>query len=187
MITLWGKAWAGKWTVWRLLEDALWYTIVDIGSLKRKLAEEMWLSIAAFDALGDIPWNEEEFDLKYEVYQQQMDPYGPTILDSRLWFYNQPKAYKVFLDVDRKESAKRIFAAKRSTEAYACESDVYDANTKRETKNQKRYMKLYGIDLYDFSQYDMYIDSTDKDPEQIASMILEWYEIWKKLSTTEMK
>ena len=45
IITLWWKAWSWKWTVSKLLAEKLNYEIISIGTLKRKLAEEMWLSI----------------------------------------------------------------------------------------------------------------------------------------------
>ena len=39
-------------------------------------------------------------DLKYEEYQQNLKLTDNIILDSRLGFYAQPKAFKILLDVD---------------------------------------------------------------------------------------
>lgn len=164
------------------MSQDLWYEIIDIGGTKRALAETMNLSIAEFDALGDVPGNAEKFDIKYEEYQQSLDPMWPIILDSRLWFYNQPDAFNVFLDVDAKEAAKRIFEAKRNTDAYDTVEQVQEINHSREKKNQQRYMKLYDVDLYDFDQYDLFMDTTSVSPIHVAQEIIEKYKDWKKVN-----
>ena len=100
LITIWWKAGSGKWTVSKLLAEKLWYEIVSIGDMKRKLAEEMWINIIEFNKMWDNPENAKEFDLKYEEYQQNLKLSDNIILDSRLWFYAQPHAFKILLDVD---------------------------------------------------------------------------------------
>lgn len=99
IITLGGKAWSGKGTVSKILAQQLHYEIISIGSLKRKLAEEMGLSISEFNLLGEKPENQKEFDLKYEEYQKNLPLESSIILESRLGFLCQPKAFKVFLDI----------------------------------------------------------------------------------------
>lgn len=81
--------------------------------MKRQLAEQMGLSIHEFNALGDIPGNAEKFDKQYEDMQKALDPHAPIILDSRLGFYCQPKAFNIFLDVSIHEAARRIMHAGR--------------------------------------------------------------------------
>ena len=100
IITLGGKAGSWKWTVAKLLSEKLGYEIISIWNLKRKLAEEMGLSISEFNLLGEKPENQHEFDLKYEEYQKNLDLNSQVILESRLWFLCQPNAFKVFLDVN---------------------------------------------------------------------------------------
>lgn len=68
--------------------------------MKKQAAEEMGISIQEFNLLGDLPENQEEFDLKYDRYQQGLDIQSNIILDSRLSYRCQPDAFKVFLDVD---------------------------------------------------------------------------------------
>jgi cytidylate kinase len=108
LITLGGKAGSGKGTIAKLLTEKLDYEIVSIGDMKRKLAEEMGLNIQDFNLLGDKPENQQEFDLKYEEYQKNLHLDDNIILDSRLGFYAQPKAFKVLLDVDEEVASKRI-------------------------------------------------------------------------------
>ena len=111
LITIWWKAWSGKWTVSKLLSKELWYEIVSIGDMKRKLAAEMWINIIEFNKMWDDPEKSAEFDLKYEEYQQNLKLSDNIILDSRLWFYAQPHAFKILLDVDEEIAWERIFKA----------------------------------------------------------------------------
>ena len=94
---MWWKAWSGKWTVSKLLAKELGYEIISIGDMKRKLAAEMWINIIEFNKMWDDPEKSAEFDLKYEEYQKSLKLTDNIILDSRLWFYAQPKAFKILL------------------------------------------------------------------------------------------
>jgi cytidylate kinase len=129
--------------------------------------------------MGDESGNEQDFDLKYEKYQQSLDPHAPVILDSRLGFYNQPGAFNVFLDVSSEESARRIFLNERETDKYDSLEEVLEMTEVRETKNKERYQKLYDVNLYDISQYDLVIDTTVMSPEEVAKNIMYAYDTRK--------
>jgi cytidylate kinase len=96
-----------------MLVDKLGYKYLSVGDMKREIATSMGISIHAFNMLGEDPANVEQFDKQYEDMQKALDPNDPIVLDSRLGFYCQPKAFNVFLDVDTVQAAKRIVAAKR--------------------------------------------------------------------------
>ena len=81
--------------------------------MKRKLAADMWINIIEFNKMWDDPEKSAEFDLKYEEYQKNLKLSDNIILDSRLWFYAQPKAFKILLDVDEKVAWERIFKAEK--------------------------------------------------------------------------
>jgi len=65
------------------------------------------------------------------------------ILDSRLGFYNQPKAFKVFLDVDDYEGAKRIMQDDRTTDKYSSIEEFVRNTKSRNKTDSERYQKLY--------------------------------------------
>ena len=161
IITLGGKAWSWKWTVAKLLSEKLGYEIISIWNLKRKLAEEMGLSISEFNLLGEKPENQHEFDLKYEEYQKNLDLNSQVILESRLWFLCQPNAFKVFLNVSDEVASQRILNDKRTTDHFFSPED-----------DQNRYLSLYNIDLWDSSQYNLTIDTSNLTPEEVVEKIL---------------
>lgn len=181
IITMSGKAGSGKGTITKLLADKLAYTHISIGNMKRELATTMGLTISEFNALWELPENREKFDLKYEEYQKNLDVNDGIILDSRLGFYCQPKAFKVYLDVTDEEAARRIFGDKeRVGDTYNSLQAVQEATEKRNQDDIKRYKELYNIDLSDKSNFDLVVDTTGKIPQQVADEIIQVFNEFQK-------
>ena len=173
LITIWWKAGSGKWTVSKILAEKLWYEIISIWDMKRKLAKEMWLNIHEFNLLWEKPENAKEFDLKYEEYQKGLDLNSNIILDSRLWFFAQPKAFKILLTVDETIAWERIRNANRDTDKQESLQAAIQEVHNRNQADYKRYIKLYDIDLRNEKNYDLVIDTWDKTPEETANIILK--------------
>ena len=150
----------------------LGYEIISIWNLKRKLAEEMGLSISEFNLLGEKPENQHEFDLKYEEYQKNLDLNSQVILESRLWFLCQPNAFKVFLNVSDEVASQRILNDKRTTDHFFSPEEALQVTKKRNQDDQNRYLSLYNIDLWDSSQYNLTIDTSNLTPEEVVEKIL---------------
>lgn len=174
IITMSGKAGSGKGTVSKLLAEKLGYNHISIGNMKRELATAMGLTISEFNVLWELPENKESFDIKYEEYQKNLNLDSAIILDSRLGFYCQPKAFKVYLDVSDEEAAKRIFGDKeRVGDAYTSLQAVQDATKKRNQDDIDRYKELYNIDLSDTANFDLIVDTDKKTPQHIAEEIIK--------------
>ena len=180
IITISGKAGSGKGSVSKIIAEKLWYERISIGNLKRQLADEMWLSISEFNMLGEQPDKATEFDLKYEDYQKNFDLQNNIILDSRLWFFCQPKSFKVFLEVSPEEAAKRIMRDDRTTDNFSSVEQAYITTQERNKADRERYLNLYGIDLADHNNFDLVIDTTLQTPQQTAENILKQFEIFQK-------
>ncbi len=179
LITIWWKAWSGKWTVSKLLAKELWYEIVSIGDMKRKLAAEMWINIIEFNKMWDDPEKSAEFDLKYEEYQQNLKPSDNIILDSRLGFYAQPHAFKILLDVDEEVAWERIFKAERDTDKHASKKHAIAQVKERNSSDEARYQKLYNVDLWNPNNYNLVIDTSERTPEEVLQIILDEFKAFK--------
>jgi len=128
-----------------------------------------------------LPENRETFDLKYEDYQKNLDVNSRIILDSRLGFYCQPNAFKVYLDVSDEEAARRIFGDKeRSGDVYGSLQAVQEATKKRNQDDIQRFKELYHIDLSDKANFDLVVDTDGKNPQQVADEIIEKFIQFKK-------
>ncbi len=182
LITIWWKAGSGKGTVSKLLAKELGYEIISVWDMKRKLAAEMWINIIEFNKMWDNPENAKEFDLKYEEYQQSLKLSDNIILDSRLWFYAQPKAFKILLDVDEEIAWERIFKAKRETDKNTTKKHAIDEVKERNSNDEARYQKLYNVDLWNPNNYNLVIDTSERTPEEVLQIILDEFKAykWKK-------
>jgi len=182
LITMWWKAWSGKGTVSKLLAKELWYEIISIWDMKRKLAAEMWINIIEFNKMWDDPEKSAEFDLKYEEYQKNLKLSDNIILDSRLGFYAQPKAFKILLDVDEEVAWERIFKAERDTDKHATKKHAINEVKERNSSDEARYMKLYNVDLWNPNNYNLVIDTSERTPEEVLQIILDEFKAykWKK-------
>lgn len=177
---MWWKAGSGKWTVSKLLAEKLWYEIISIWDMKRKLAAEMGINIHEFNILWEKPENAKEFDLKYEEYQQNLKLSDDIILDSRLGFYAQPHAFKILLDVDENVAWERIFKAERSTDKHASREHAIEEVKNRNSADELRYQNLYNIDLWNPKNYNLVIDTSDRSPEEVLEIIVEEFKNYKR-------
>lgn len=180
LITITWKAWSGKSTAAKALAERLWYEYISIWSMRRIVAEKMWLNILEFNELGERPENQKEFDLKYEEYQKSLDPTSKIVLESRLWFFCQPKSFKIFLTVDEESAAKRIFNNKRSTDDYTSWEEVLEKTKIRDKEDVERYKELYNVDYSDFKNYDLILDTTIKNVDETVDEIIEPFNKYKK-------
>ena len=104
-----------------------------------------------------------------------------VILDSRLGFYCQPKAFKVYLDVTDEEAARRIFGdTERIGDTYNSLQAVQEATEKRNQDDIQRYKELYNIDLSDKANFDLVVDTTGKIPQQVAEEIIQVFNQFQK-------
>lgn len=173
IITLSGKAGSGKWTVAKLLSEKLWYQHISIGDMKRDVATSMGLTISEFNILWEQPENKATFDLKYEDYQKSLALDSGIILDSRLGFYCQPQAFKVYLDVSDEEAARRIFGDKeRSGDTYASLQAVQEATQQRNADDIQRFKELYHVDMSDMTNFNLVVDTDNKTPQQVCEEII---------------
>ena len=140
----------------------------------------MGLSISEFNALGEKPENQHEFDLKYEEYQKNLPLESKVILESRLGFICQPHAFKVFLDIKDEVAAQRILGDNRTTDTFQSSQHALEITRTRNLNDQARYLRLYNIDLRDTSHYDCIINTSHLTPDQVVTEILKQFEKAKK-------
>ena len=170
ILTLSGMPGAGKDTVADILHEKLGYRIVRIGEIRRRLAEEHGLTIEELNRVGEQEfWTDKEVDEYQEELGATMDNF---ILVSRLGWHFIPRSFKIFLSVDPRIGAERIYLAKRKGESYTSVEEAYEHILARMRSDEKRYAQYYQINLYDVRQYDLSIDTTRLTPGQVADIIL---------------
>ena len=94
-------------------------------------------------------------------------------MDSRLGFHFIPDSFKIFLNVEVKEAAKRIFNQGRKEERYTSQKEAERYVKKRMQSENIRYKEYYGLDFPKREYFDLILDTTSKSPEDIAKEILK--------------
>ena len=178
VISITGDLASGKSTVTKYLIQELGYDIYKNGEKFRAMAKEMNMSVSEFgdyvDAHPEIDRDLDDFARKYG------EKHDNFIIDARLGWYTVPDSFKVYLKVDPDEGARRAFndPDRKATENFATVEEYKADMIKRYNCENERYIKLYGVNRADMSNYDLVIDTTNMTREEVRDTILNSYKEW---------
>lgn len=197
IITISGEPVSGKSTVVKTLEEkykAMGYRvhIVTTGHIFRQKVKEEYLKMYPDRKnanLADIQ-EDETFASKRAEIDATIDrmvaelgkeinsverPNDVYIIDSRLAWHNIPDSYAVRLTVDEKIAGQRVFAdqSRGSEDSYASEEEAKEKTKQRKLGEIERYKERYGVDLADPENYDLIIDTSYSNTEELADIIIE--------------
>jgi cytidylate kinase len=168
IITLGWHHGAGKSTIWAKLGEYFGYKRYSTWDFMRALAMERGISL--IDLGREAEWDGGIIDAILDDRQIKLwETEDDFIIDGRLAFHFIPKAIKVFLTVSPEEAARRIFAdqTRQGVETHeTIEHAVTNIQIRRQSEDD-RYMKYYGLHIYDMWLYDIVIDTTGRDPDTI--------------------
>jgi cytidylate kinase len=148
--------------------------IHSIGTLRRKFAKNKYE--ITIDQLNDLRKKDKTVDTKFDNFQKKyMENHNKWAIEGRLPYFFAPKdAIKIFLSVDKREAAKRIYFAKRdSEENYKSIKHALKILEKRIESDIETYWNLYKTNCYDISNFDIIIDTTDLNPKQVYHKAIE--------------
>lgn len=175
---------SGKTTVAKLLAKKLGMKYYYIGGILRKKAREKGLTLDEFYKLGE---KDPSIDKEVDNYQKELGKKEDNfVIQGRTSFHFIPHSIKVFLVVDLKEGARRVFKdiqenpELRNETPYKSIEETLEGIKKRIESERKRYKKYYDLDHYDESLYDFVIDTTNIPAEQVADKIIEFVEKKKR-------
>jgi CMP/dCMP kinase len=170
-ITISGELGAGKTVLGKLLCQKLGYSLVSVGSIQRELAEKHGMTTIEFNKYMEThPEIDHECDNKVREYGQSQ---SGLVLDSRLAWHFVPDAFKVHLVVDINTAAARIFNDKiRKNENNADLQDTVKNIRIRKASECKRFMEQYQLDIDNLANYDLVVDSSHIDPENLADFVI---------------
>lgn len=177
-ITITGNLGSGKTSVCKELKKA-GFEVISAGDIFREIAAEKGMSVIELNEAAKSDRSiDDMLDQRSTELGKQMDH---TVFDSRLAWHFVERSFKVFLLVDVEEAARRVFAGgSRGAEEYRDVKEAMAGLKSRAQLEQERFSKLYGIDYYDGSNYDLVIESSAASPEQIAQEIIRNFEQYQK-------
>jgi len=164
IISLSGAPGSGKSTIAQRLADEYNWPRYYIGGLRREKAKMRGLTLTEYNQLGEIdPVTDQEVDSYQTELGRNQDNF---IIEGRTSWYFIPHSFKIYLDVDSQEGAKRIFQGLQKKNNRNEDKDlstweaVWESNKKRIASDCRRYRKYYDIDVYNPKNYDFYLDTS---------------------------
>jgi cytidylate kinase len=181
IITFNGDHGSGKSTIAKRIASDLGYSFYYTGKIFREIAAEKGLTYAE---LMELMKKDETIDRKVDQKTQEL---GKTkdnfVFDSRMAWYFIPQSVKIFFKVDEDIAAERIYknmteekSQDRKNEAVGVDSSlqVKMTNRKRKENDDKRYQKLYGVNIWDEQNYDLVVDTSTMDKEEVYEKVLSF-------------
>lgn len=180
IISISGPSGSGKSTIARKLSDQLGWPRYYMGGLRREAARQRGLTLAEYNQLGETdPSTDQEVDVYQAQLAREQDNF---IIEGRTSWHFIPQSLKIYIDVDEKEGAERVWRdlktkAQERNEDLAINSpeEVLESTRQRIQSDRRRYQKYYQINVYDRSNYDLVFDTTGKGPEQAFT------EVWQAI------
>ncbi len=175
-ISLAGDLGSGKSTVSDILIEKLGATYYSTGAIVRSIGQRYGMGVAEFNIYMEThPEIDREIDdglVKLSTVDELM------IIDSRLAWHFTEGTFKVYLSTDIVTSALRIMHANRKDEHKGTLQETIDCTRTRRESEKKRYKEQYGVDIKDLLNYDLIVDTTEANPDQVADCIISAFERW---------
>jgi cytidylate kinase len=176
IITVTGLPGSGKTTIIKQLSEALHLPWYSVGDLRGKMAKERGITIDELNTIGE---SEAFTDKEVDDYQKSLGHTSESfVIDGRLSWYFIPNSFKIFLDVDPKIGAERIFEASKKgersdEESYTSAEEAAQFISNRVASDVKRYQKYYQVDFLHRNNYDLVLDTSSITAEEATRQILE--------------
>ena len=183
IISLTGKPCSGKSSIAKVLNEKYHFKIYSVGEMFKDEAHKRNMTAEEFNKflMSDPKFDNFIDDKTVELGNLWKN--DDVVFDSRLAWHFIPHSFKVFIDLDNEETAKRLTNSDRvGKEKYSNFEDAYKTVIERFNAENERYKKFYGIDNTDFKNYDLVLSSKNKSPEELADLIYEEYKKHFKLS-----
>ena len=175
IITISGAPGSGKSTIGKMLAKKLGWPRYYIGNLRREIAKDKGLTLAEYNKLGET---DPATDLKFDAYQKKLGQIQDNfIIEGRTSWFFIPHSIKLYLDVQEKEGADRVFKELRKKNLrnedidLKSMADVLASHRRRKKSDIKRYKKYYNIDVFDEKNYDYVLDTTNFNINQVLNKI----------------
>ncbi|MBO7376713.1 MAG: cytidylate kinase family protein [Clostridia bacterium] len=179
-ITITGRLGSGKSTVARIISSEYGYEIVSTGTALRRIAAELGMTALEFNRLmtSDPKY---DYMIDNESRRISIERAGEKIIyDSRMAWTFAVNSFKVYLTVPTEVAAKRILAdeTRGSVETYRDLDDAVHQINERMLEENRRYRQIYGVDNLDLANYPLVIDTTSRDCESVAKLIMDEFALF---------
>lgn len=170
-ITITGDLYSGKSTVAKAISETLDYTYFSVGELQRSLAMEKGISITEYNQyMLDNNLDHEVDNRTSEIGKKENN----FIFDARLAWNFIPDSFKIYLKVDIEVAVDRAMKDDRGkSEKYASRKEAKENIIERRRLEVTRFKDIYKVDINDESNYDLVIDTSHMNTEEVIKRAID--------------
>ncbi|MET1281331.1 (d)CMP kinase [Vibrio navarrensis] len=178
IITISGDIGSGKSSVATCLQKLTKFEVIGTGKIQRDIATEMGITTLELNHLSK---SNRSIDDKIDSFVIELGKNKDNlIIDSRLAWNFIPDSFKVYLSVSDKVAADRVYSASRADEKNESLEKTKNNIIERRNLEIERFQSLYNVTLNNYSNYDLVIDTSIASPEEVASKIMELFNLSKR-------
>ena len=175
IITIGGHPGSGKDALASLLSEDTGMPVVSMGNLRREAADKKGMTLQEFNTWSKM--NPEEGDAYFDNFQVE---YGKSkdnfIMVSRLGFHWIPHSETLFLSVDPRVGAERIYEAKlasseRNELGVSSVEEQVEQNRVRMKEDEERFFGLYRVNIHDLKNFKYVQDTSEMTQEEVVAEI----------------
>ena len=178
-ITITGKLGSGKSTVAKKLVEQYGFEIFSTGAILRAAAAERGMDVLELNKElsakldSDRSMDDLIDNTTIRVAAERKD--DKLIFDSRMAWHFVPDSFKVFVTVEPRVAAERVMKDPRPGEPAEDVDELCAELVERSKVEQSRFMQLYGVDYYDYNNFNLVVDSSRRTPDEIVTLIWEGF------------
>ena len=178
-ITITGKLGSGKSTVAKKLVELYGFEIFSTGAILRAAAAERGMDVLELNKElsakldSDRSMDDLIDNTTIRVASERKD--DKLIFDSRMAWHFVPDSFKVFVTVEPRVAAERVMKDPRPGEPAEDIDELCAELVERSKVEQSRFMQLYGVDYYDYNNFNLVVDSSRRTPDEIVALIWEGF------------
>lgn len=185
LISITGKLGSGKSTVCGIMKERYGYEIFSTGVINREYARRLGITTLELNKrLNEDPSLDKEIDslvTKMSIERKN----DKLIFDSRMAWHFAVNTFKIFLTIDPMEAARRVMLNQRGEEErYTDVNDACEKLVERSTVERARFLDIYKQDYYDYSNFNLVVDTTRRAPDEIVDIIMAVFEEYQKSPET---
>lgn len=177
LISITGRLGSGKSTVCNIMKERYGFEIYSTGTINREFARRLGISTLELNKrLNEDPSLDHEIDgTVTKLSEERKD--DKLIFDSRMAWHFAKNTFKIFLTIEPMEAARRVMKDQRGAEErYTDINDACEKLVERSRVERDRFVDIYGVDYYDYNNFNIVVDTTSRTPEEVVAIIMENYE-----------
>ncbi len=175
-----GDEGSGKSTIAKKVAEELSYPRYYMGQIFRDMAKKRGMTIAEYVKSGEEDPNVDKEVDDYLLSLRKKE--ANFVVESRTAWHLIPDSLKIYLKVDEREGAKRIFKqlmeeadnSRNEIKKVSTPEDVLENIRRRRETDDLRYKKYYGINIRDPKNYDLFLDTTKLAREEVFERVIDF-------------